>query len=417
LINNTGEEGPLSVTYYGNTELVGDPVHQTSCLTSSLSWFGETAEHFDPKKFSARIEGVFQPSETKEYRLAFSPMGKGRLLIDQELILDLWEESSGENQAEIDLVLEADRSYTLTIEYACDLDLRWRAVHLGIFPSAKPDLFQEAIDLAGACDLAIVIAGLTAEWEMEGMDRDNLNLPGEQDRLIQEVALVNPNTIVVLHTGSPVLMPWLDQVKALLQAWYLGQESGNALADVLTGAQDPGGRLPTTFPADIKDTPAYDHFPGEGGKVHYQEGIFVGYRHYDARGVKPLFPFGHGLSYTRFDYQNLVLNRESFSGEDVIEVSVDLTNTGTCPGWEVVQLYIRDLESSLPRPPKELKGFQKVHLSPGETRTITFQLTSPDLAFYDDTIEEWVVEPGQFEILIGRSAADIRLTTVFHWEN
>jgi beta-glucosidase len=415
-INETGAEGPLSVTYFRNTGLAGEPFQQTSCLTSSLSWFGETMEHWDPKEFSVRMEGEFQPAETQEYTLVFSPMGRGRLWIDQELILDLWDDSSADHKAEIDLILEAQRTYALTIEYACDLDLRWRAVHLGILPTAKPDLFQEAIDLASKSDLALVVAGLNPEWETEGNDRESLALPGEQDRLIEEVAAVNPNTIVVLQTGSPVLMPWLDQVQAVIQAWYLGQESGNALAEVLIGAQDPGGRLPTTFPADIKDNPAFGNFPGRDGKVHYQEGIFVGYRHYDATGIKPLFPFGHGLSYTTFVYQNLELNLESYSGDDLIEISVEVTNIGTRPGWEVVQLYLHDKQSSLPRPPKELKGFQKILLQQGETRKISFELESADLAFYNDRLGYWVVEPGEFEILVGRSAGDILLTKNIHWK-
>ena len=416
LMNKDPETGPLFVTYYNNTGLAGDPVHTVSSETTSLGWFGETAEHWDPRDFSLRMEGTFQPPESREYTLALSVVGRGRLLIDGEEVVDLSGDPSAEKSAEIDLSLHANREYHLVIEYWSDLDLRWRSVHLGAAPSKGPDLLQDAVKLASESDLAIVVAGLSPDWESEGFDRPSLSLPGDQNLLIQEVLNANPNTIVILQAGSPVAMPWIDDVPGVLQAWYLGQESGRAIGDVLAGKADPGGRLPITFPADIKDTPTYNNFPGKQGKVHYEEGIFVGYRYYDMAGIEPLFPFGHGLSYTSFEYENIQVNSETFRSGSVIEVSVEVTNTGKSTGSDVIQLYLRDLSSSLPRPIKELKGFQKLTLDPGESASADFKLSEKDLAFYDPDRRDWITEPGEFEIMIGQSSENILLTESFHWE-
>jgi beta-glucosidase len=405
----------VKVEYFANTELSGSSVHQASCQETSLAWFGETARHWDPKGFSLRMQGVFRPPTSQEYTLNLSLIGRGRLLIDQKVILDLWEGEPGHLQADGSMHLDSSRTYPFTIEYACDLDLRWRMVRLGASPSQTPDLFQEAIELAGTADLALVIAGLTPEWESEGFDREDLCLPGRQDELIREISRSNPNTVVVLNTGSPVLMPWLESVPTVLQTWYLGQESGNAIADVIFGQADPGGRLPTTFPAALKDTPAFNNYPGKAGQVHYQEGVFVGYRHYDQGGIKPLFPFGHGLSYTEFEYQELQLDGMEYHSGSKIEAQVTITNIGHRSGWEVVQLYLHDQEAALDRPPKELKGFQKIYLEPGESRKVTFTLSERDLAYFDDSQGKWIVEPGEFEVMVGRSSSNILLTSKFHW--
>ena len=312
--------------------------------------------------------------------------------------------------------LEEDRWYPLRVEYASKPGPRWRGVQVGCLPPLPENPIAEAVALAEKADVAIVVAGLTPEWEAEGQDRVDMDLPGEQNQLIERVAAANPNTVVVLNAGSPLHMPWLDRVKAVVQMWYLGQESGNALADVLFGDVNPSGRLPTTFPKRIQDNPAYLNFPGENGKVYYGEGIFVGYRYYDEKEIEPLFPFGHGLSYTTFNYENLRLSAERYGPEDEIQVQVDVTNTGARAGQEVVQLYLRDVESSLVRPQKELKAFAKLQLDPGEMETVTLTLHEEDLAFYDDAKHAWIVEPGAFEVLVGRSAGDLCLSEEFSWE-
>jgi beta-glucosidase len=255
-----------------------------------------------------------------------------------------------------------------------------------------------------------VFAGLTHEWESEGFDRPNIEMPGEQAELIRRVAAANPNAIVVINAGSPLDMDWLDQAAAVVWAWYPGQECGNAIADVLFGDVNPSGKLPTTFPRRLQDNPAYINYPGENGQVHYGEGLFVGYRYYDKKDVTPLFPFGYGLSYTTFEYRNLRVQ----AGQ-VIRVSVDVQNTGQRTGKEIVQVYVRDVRSRLVRPEKELKAFAKVSLEPGETKTVTFTLDEEALSYYDPAYKAWVAEPGEFEVLVGASSRDIRLRASFDY--
>ncbi|MGH2760339.1 MAG: glycoside hydrolase family 3 C-terminal domain-containing protein, partial [Actinomycetota bacterium] len=252
-------------------------------------------------------------------------------------------------------------------------------------------------------DAAVVVVGLDPDSETEGRDRESMDLTGRQNELIEAVAAAQPNTVVVVNAGSIVSLPWAGEVAAIVQAWYPGQECGNAMADVLFGADNPSGKLPTTIPRRYEDNPTIDSYPGADGKVAYAEGVFVGYRHYDAESVEPLYPFGHGLSYTTFGYGELTVDES-----DEIVACIDVTNTGDVAGKEVVQLYVSDLEASVSRPPKELKRFEKVTLEPGETKTVRFVLDSRAFAFWKDG---WVTEPGEFELLCGSSAADIRATT------
>ncbi|MBV9710539.1 MAG: glycoside hydrolase family 3 C-terminal domain-containing protein, partial [Ktedonobacteraceae bacterium] len=218
---------------------------------------------------------------------------------------------------------------------------------------------------------------------------------------------------VVLNTGSPITMNWLANVAAVIQAWYPGQECGNAIADVLFGDANPSGKLPQTFPVRLEDNPAYINYPGENGRVHYGEGLFVGYRYYEKKKVVPLFPFGFGLSYTTFKYDSLRLNVQEIGPDDTLEVQVDITNVGQRAGKEIVQLYVRDIAASLHRPEKELKAFTKVYLEPGQRKTITFSLRRDALAYYDDLARAWVAEAGEFEVLVGASSQDIRAIAPF----
>jgi beta-glucosidase len=331
-------------------------------------------------------------------------IGKSRLSIDGKEIINLWDNpAEGAKTAAIDLV--AEQTYRLQVEYASEAGPRWRNLRIGCMPQIPADAIQQAADLAAKSDLAIVFAGLTNEWESEGFDRPNMDLPGRQVTLIEKVAAANPNTIVVLNTGSPVPMPWLDRVNAVLQAWFAGQEAGHAVAAVLFGDVNPSGKLPQTYPRRLEDTPAFITFPGENGKVLYAEGLFVGYRYYDKKDIAPLFPFGYGLSYTTFEYRNLQL--AAAGGE--IAVSLSVANTGPRTGQEIVQVYVRDVQSRLIRPEKELKAFAKIALAPGETRTVTFTLDRDALEYYDPARPGWILEPGAFEVLAGSSSRDIRL--------
>jgi beta-glucosidase len=299
------------------------------------------------------------------------------------------------------------------VEYASTPDLRWRAVRVGCMRKLPPDSIAQAATLAAASDVAVVFAGLTREWESEGFDRPDMDLPGEQVALIEQVAAANPQTIVVLNVGSPVNMPWLGQVAALVQAWYLGQETGNAIVDVLFGDVNPSGKLPMTFPERLQDSPAYINYPGENGRVLYGEGLFVGYRYFEEKDIDPLFPFGFGLSYTTFACRNLKLSKDHYGPGEAIHLSVEIENTGSRAGQEVVQVYVHDAESRLVRPQKELKAFSKVALEPGESKVLAFTLDEDALSYYDPASEGWVAEPGEFRVLVGSSSRDIRLVGSF----
>jgi beta-glucosidase len=231
--------------------------------------------------------------------------------------------------------------------------------------------------------------------------------------LIAAVAQANPKTVVILNAGAPVTMPWLDKVAAVVEAYYPGQENGNAVANVLLGKVNPSGKLPITFPKRLEDNPAFINASYSGSReVNYGEGIFVGYRFYDKKAIEPLFPFGYGLSYTTFAYSKAKAPKKVKAGQP-LEVSVTVTNTGKVAGKEIAQLYVADRKASLPRPPKELKGFAKIELQPGESQVVTFQLDQRALSFYDPYKKQWVAEPGEFELLIGASSRDIRAKAVF----
>ncbi len=278
----------------------------------------------------------------------------------------------------------------------------------GCGESPSADLLERAIKAAANADVAIVFAGTTNKHESEGFDKKDMDLPPGQNELISQIAKVNPNTVVVLNNGSPLAMPWLDKVPAVVEALFPGQECGNAIASVLFGLVNPSGKLPDTFPRRLEDNPAFPNYPGANDKVVYGEGIFVGYRHYDAKNVEPLFPFGYGLSYTSFEYSNFKVSPTKAKAGDEIKVSIDIKNTGKVAGKEVVQVYVSDVTSSVPRPPKELKAFKKVALNPGQKKKVEFKLTEEAFAFYDVKQKDWVVEPGEFEILVGSSSRDIR---------
>lgn len=274
-------------------------------------------------------------------------------------------------------------------------------------------LADEAVKAAAEADKAVIFAGLPESFESEGYDRSHMRLPECQNRLITEILKVQPNTVIVLHNGSPVEMPWLGEIKGLLETYLGGQAGGAAAANILYGKINPSGKLAETMPLKLSDNPSYLNFGG-GEKVEYREGIFVGYRYYDTKEMDVVFPFGYGLSYTTFAYSNLKLSMENPTEKDTVMVSADVTNTGKSAGKEVVQLYIRDLTGSAIRPEKELKGFEKVFLEPGETKTVTMELNKRSFAWYNTKLHDWFAASGDYEILVGASSRDIRLTETLH---
>lgn len=270
-------------------------------------------------------------------------------------------------------------------------------------------LIMEAVELAKRVKVPVIFAGLPEAYESEGYDREHMRMPEVQNLLIEQVAKVNPNTVVVLHNGSPVEMPWIDSVNGVLETYLAGEAVGGATLKVLYGEVNPSGHLAETFPLHLEDNPSYLFYRGEGDTVEYREGVFVGYRYYDTKKMPVLFPFGHGLSYTTFAYDNLKLDREVFETGDTLKVSLEITNTGACAGKEVVQLYVAPGKSWAIRPVHELKGFEKISLQPGETKTVTFFLKDRDFAYYDPETRDWFVEKGMYGIEIGASCRDIRL--------
>lgn len=415
--------GPLTVDYFNSFDLSGAVVHHAQAPTGELMWLHDMPTGVERNRFSARLTTRFTPAEAGEHVFSLVSAGLSRLYLNGALIVDNWEAwqpgdayfGSGSQEALGRVTLEAGQSYAVTVEYACPTQGRMsiRAVRIGVFRTLGEEAIEQAVELAARSDVAVLCVGLTGEWDTEGVDRPHMDLVGRQDELIRRVAAVNPRTIVLLQSGGPLSIPWLDQVAAVLQAWHPGQECGNAIADVLFGMVNPSGRLPQTFPKRLEDNPAFINYPGENGHVRYGEGLFVGYRYYDKKKVEPLFPFGFGLSYTTFRYENLRLNTSDLAPGGELTVWVDITNTGTVAGQEVAQLYVRDEDARLMRPPQELKGFVKVDLTPGETKTVTFTLGHRALAYYDDAQTAWVAEAGLFEVLLGSSSRDIHARAAF----
>lgn len=275
---------------------------------------------------------------------------------------------------------------------------------------ADEALAAKAVEAAANADVAVIFAGLPDSFESEGYDRKHLGMPNCQNALIEAVAEAQPNTIVVLHNGAPVEMPWLGKVKAVLEAYLGGQAVGGAVVNVLYGNANPSGRLAETFPLRIQDTPCYLNYGGEHDKSVYSEGVFVGYRYYTSKEMEVLFPFGYGLSYTTFSYGNLTVDKKEFKESEKLLVSVDVTNTGACTGKEVVQLYVAPKGGTIIRPVRELKAFEKTELAPGETKTVTFELDSRAYAYWNTEIHDWHVETGAYEIQICRNAQEVLLS-------
>lgn len=275
--------------------------------------------------------------------------------------------------------------------------------------SFKQELIDQAVKISQTADVAVLNIALPTYKESEGYDRIDLDLTKQQVELIKAVSHVQPNTVVIINNGAPVAMDeWIDGVAAVLEGWMMGEAGGVAIADVLFGKVNPCGKLAETFPKRLEDTPAYLNWPGEAGEVRYGEGLFIGYRYYDYKKVPVLFPFGYGLSYTTFKYSNVKVSQSTFKENENITVSVDVTNTGKLAGKEIVQVYVHDQQAKLVRPEKELKGFAKVELRPGETQTVSVALDFRAFAYYHPAYKQWLAEAGDFDLLIGASSQDIR---------
>jgi beta-glucosidase len=421
--------GEFKVEFFDSDDLSGAALHAETLEEAQAFWFGIIAEgKVDPARYSARLTGHFVPQETGQHRVGVIAAGFARVHLDGALVADAWdgwtpgttffEEGCDEVLGTVDLT--AGQLCEIVIEFATkpSRNLSFGAFRVGIGKPLGAADIAAAVEAARQAATALVFVGRNGEWDTEGSDLPGIALPGHQDALVTAVAAANPNTVVVLQTGGPVEMPWLDDVAAVLQAWYPGQEAGNAIADVLFGAVEPGGRLPQTFPVRWADNPTAGHgaevYPGQDGKVRYDEGIFVGYRHYDRADIAPLFAFGHGLGYTRIELTGFAAETDDFAAGGYVTLHAELRNVGVRGGSTVLQIYVCSPLSTVPRPEKELKTFVKVTLPPGETRRVTLELPARSLAYFDVATRRWRVEAREFRLRAGFSAADLPGETTVH---
>jgi len=412
-------QGGLHGEFHEAADFSGEPIEARDGFGPDF-WWQMAWMPVQIKPMAMRWTGSLTVPVDGLYKIALNHLGKVKLFLDGKGILESIAPKPGRGDSLTRGVtvqkLLAGKTYEMRMDYVRYPEQEIINYSLGIgltFEAGKDKRLAQAVELAKRCEVALVFAGYPEAFESEGSDRPSMALMGGQNELIAAVAQANPRTVVVLNVGAPVSMPWVEQVPAIVQAYYPGMENGNAVAAVLLGKVNPSGKLPVTFPVRLEDSPAYINaaYPG-GREVNYGEGIFVGYRYYDKKEVAPLFPFGHGLSYTSFKYSDLKVTKKVKAGGKV-EVSLTVTNTGKAAGKEVVQLYVSDSKSSLPRPPKELKGFAKVALAPGEAGRVAFSLDERALAYYDPHKRAWVAEPGEFEVLAGSSSRDIRVKAKF----
>lgn len=408
LLAADGKSRGLTRELFDNMDLAGEPAIVRVDPVVDFRWTtGPPMENFKADLFSNRWTGFLVATESGKYSISLSSNDGGRLFLDEKKIIDLWSDHATLTGTAI-VELKAGERRPIKIEHYenignSDISLGWRLM--------DESIVSKAVEAAQSSDVAIVFAGLNDSIEAESLDRLTMDLPQDQKDLIRKVTAANPRTIVVMTSGAPVLMnEWIDRVPAVVQAFYYGQEGGNALADVLLGSHSPSGKLPVTMPLRWEDSPAFGRFPGDGKTLEYSEGIFVGYRWFDKRSIKPLFPFGHGLSYTTFEYSDLQLTAK---GDAEVTVALNVRNTGRRDGAEAVQLYVDDVRSSAERPRHELKGIAKVFLKAGEKKTVSMTLKKDAFAFYDVRSSAWVAEPGEFNLLIGSSSRDIRLRTTY----
>jgi beta-glucosidase len=432
----------FAVDVFDGLEFAGEPIQQRHLDELRFFVARSLGQDWPAEDYSVRVRGTVVPSQSGAYQLALAQAGRARLRVEGELLLDGFAEPMPEGGTDFfgriskdaTAVLELTEGVpvALEVEYA-RIDTVLAGARVGFRLLDEEGLLASAAQAAGDADVAVVFVGTTDEWESEGRDRTTLALPGLQDELVRRVAAANPRTIVVVNAGAPVVMPWVDEVAAVMQCWFGGQEMPTALAEILVGSAEPGGRLPTTVPVRLEHSPSHGNFPGENGHVRYGEGLFMGYRGFEHRCIEPLFPFGHGLSYTEFALGEAVPSSTTVDTHGSVTVAVQVTNTGTRAGSTVVQAYVAPRQSRLARPLKELKAFSKVRLDPGESTVVELVLDERSFAYWDPSQPDyqdviallqpmflegaqrasvprpagWYVDPGEYDVLVGFSSADI----------
>ncbi|HEX4782755.1 MAG TPA: glycoside hydrolase family 3 C-terminal domain-containing protein [Candidatus Sulfotelmatobacter sp.] len=403
-----GGESGLKGEYFDNEELKGTPVLVRTDKHVHFDWGeGSFAPDEPVDHFSIRWTGYFVPKETGDYKFYTSSDDGARLYVGDEIAIDDWQPHA-QTMVVASRHLEGGRAYNIRLEYYDSVSTA--IMGFGV-TRAEAYVGRETKPLAAKADAVIICVGFDPKTEGEGFDR-TFQLPGGQDELIRQIAAVNKNVIVVLTAGGNVDMKaWIEKVPAVLAGWYPGQEGGVALAQILFGDFSPSGKLPASFERSWEDNPTFhSYYPEKGGNhVRYSEGIFVGYRHYDRSATKPLFAFGYGLSYTTFAYSNLSVAPQAGNLNQPVTVSFDVKNTGHREAAEVAELYVGDSHARVPRPVKELKGFAKMNLKPGETRRVTLKLNRRAFSYYDVENQDWNADPGDFTILVGGSSDNLQL--------
>ncbi len=407
----------LLVEYRNGDGFESDVVETRVVKRCQALVMGQFSENVDPNAFTMRYTGTLTPEVSGTHSFGLLSFGKSRLYVDDELVIDNWDHQErgdaffgmGSAEKQGQATLQAGEQHLFRVDYQTPGAGGVCGLQFGMRPPEPDDLIGEAVATAADADAVVLVIGTNNDWETEGNDRKGMDLPGDQDELVRRVIEANPNTVVVLNAGAPVALPWLDDSRALLLTWFPGQEFGHALADVLTARTSPSGRMPTSWPVRLEDTPAIENYPGADGHVAYAEGLRMGYRHYDASGIEPLIPFGHGLAYTEFAYGALTVPETLAAGESC-RVSLELANTGDMTAQEVVQLYVHRLDDGVSRPTQELRAFKKIELGNHHRGHVELELGPRAFSYWDVDAHAWRVEPGRYELRVGASSRDIRST-------
>ena len=414
--DDQSEEQGFAFAFYPDGKLDGEPTKRSVREGGRLLFGGLDASSTNTMA-GAKLKAILRVPESGAYTFGLMSAGLSRMRLDGAEIIDNWTHqepgesffSFGSTEKCSVQTLEAGRDYQIEVDLVGLPGRLLTGVQVGLHPPVGDNLLEEAVALAKESEQVILCLGTNSDWETEGNDRETLDLPGEQEALARAVIAANPNTVVVVNSGSVVAMDWLDAARAVLWTWFPGQEFGNAMADIIYGQADPGGRLPLTIPRRLQDTPAYSNYPGAGGHMRYGEGLFVGYRWYQKRDIEPLFPFGFGLSYGQYELNDLQVSPVDGQA-GLFEVTVEVANTGSRAGESVVQAYVAPLEVGLMRPVRELKGFAKVKLAAGERQRIAVALDDKAFSNWDIGDGDWSAKPGRYRIDVGFSSEDLVLS-------
>lgn len=410
-----GEPG-LRVECFASPDRSGAPALSLRAASAEMLWLTTPAPIPTGQPWSARVRARIVATASGEHTFSLTSAGKTRLRIDGREVVDNWSNwergtaffGLGSREVSGKIELQEGGAHELEVEFFHDAPIPLAGMRIGYRGPERADAMERAVAAAANADAAVVVVGLDPDWETEGRDRESFALPGRQNELVARVAAANPRTIVVVNAGSPVAMDWANDAAAIALLWYPGQESGNALADVLFGDVDAGGRLPLTIPVRMQDTPAFLDVPGENLRIAYSEGLFVGHRWYDARDIAPRFAFGHGLSYARFEYGALRVASDRVAAGADVACEIEVTNTSARAGTEVVQLYAERTSAGVRRPLRTLAAFEKIALAAGEQRVVRFTVPARAFAHWDVAQNDWKIEAGDWQLHAGRSSRDRR---------